>query len=256
MAGVANQLGEINSFVGKFIKLCEAGIKANLSFEYNAAGKADIILKVALDKVEQVPQHQLQPQHYTRTPGPSRKRRLQSRAEARRSAATEAVENEENNKAVVSEEAVDIVAEEATDIVAEEATDIVAEEASKEEVDGANHSLNVKKPTSTIAVEALETIDTFNDESEGAISPIPQLDGDMEIDEEKREEDTKMVDKVCFYNFPTSILSKKLEKEVIKKRSNLNLRHLVFSSENSNLLEMSNISIVTKPELKFGSILS
>ena len=165
MAGVANQLGEINSFVGKFIKLCEAGIKANLSFEYNAAGKADIILKVALDKVKQVPQHQLQPQHYTRTPGPSRKGRLQSRAEARRSAATEAVANEENNKAVVAEEAVDIVAE--------EATDIVAEEASKEEVDGANHTLNVKKPTSTIAVEALETIDTFNGESEGAISPIP-----------------------------------------------------------------------------------
>ena len=125
MAGVANQLGEINSFVGKFIKLCEAGIKANLSFEYNAAGK------VALDKVKQVSQHQLQPQHYTRTPGPSRKRRLQSRAEARRSAATEAVANEENNKAVVAEEAIDIVAGEATDIVAEGATDIVAEEASK-----------------------------------------------------------------------------------------------------------------------------
>ena len=210
MAGVANQLGEINSFVGKFIKLCEAGIKANLSFEYNAAGKADIILKVALDKMKEVPQHQLQPQHYTRTPGPSCQRRLQCRAEARRSAAAEAEENEENNEAIVAEEAIDIVAGEATDIVAEGSTDIVAEEASK-------HSLNDKKPTSTIAVEAIKTIDTFNDESEGAISPIPQLDGDMEIDEEKREEDTKMFDKVCFYNFPTSILSKKLEKEVIKK---------------------------------------
>ena len=113
MAGPPSQVSEIHSFVRKFLSLCQAGYKAALSMECNAAGKADINFKVELENVSPfpVPKFQAHPHHRARAqaPGPSRLRRRQRRAEARQSTAAEAVENGKSNN---SEEATFDVTEE------------------------------------------------------------------------------------------------------------------------------------------------
>ena len=122
MADPSMELSELNSFVGKFLRLWQSGFDATLSLESNA-GEAVINMKVGLGKGSPIPHHQFHHQYRApvRVPGPSQQRRHQCRADARRVTAAEAVNSDNKDNSAVAEEAIDKV--NATNEVAEEATD-------------------------------------------------------------------------------------------------------------------------------------
>ena len=74
---------QLNSFVSKFLNLWQSGCDASLHVETHA-GKAKIHLQVGLGQAPPPPS--APPPHHGRVPGPSRKRRTQRRALARKEA--------------------------------------------------------------------------------------------------------------------------------------------------------------------------
>ena len=80
-------LGQLNSFVGKFVNLWQSGLDASLQFQ-TSAGKAHVTFKVELGEAPPPPLHHAQPQSFV--PGPARLRHRQRRADARLIAAEEA----------------------------------------------------------------------------------------------------------------------------------------------------------------------
>ena len=101
---------EIDSFVGKFKTLCQAGRNASLTLSSNA-GKA--VMNLCLDfgvlrlQDDSPPQH---PSHQTRN-GPSQQRRRERRAAARQSAAEQAEASLSSEEKDVLKEAEKAVAE-------------------------------------------------------------------------------------------------------------------------------------------------
>ena len=72
---------QLNSFVSKFLNLWQSGCDASLHVETHA-GKAKIHLQVGLGQAPPPPS--APPPHHGRVPGPSRKRRTQRCALARK----------------------------------------------------------------------------------------------------------------------------------------------------------------------------
>lgn len=110
-------LRELNSFIGKFVSLWQTGYEAHLHLN-SLAGQAQVSLQVGLGQA-QLP-------HHRHVPGPSRARRRERRAVARR-AAEEATTNEKTAAEDVAEEVHEGTAGEAVDSVeAERAIDACA----------------------------------------------------------------------------------------------------------------------------------
>ena len=83
MAGI----GQLKSFVGKFINLWQSGIDASLQIQ-TSAGKAQVTFKAELGE-DPLPHHHLAPPQMF-VPGQARLRRRQRRADARHTAAEQA----------------------------------------------------------------------------------------------------------------------------------------------------------------------
>jgi hypothetical protein len=101
-------LRELNSFIGKFVSLWQAGHEANLHLN-SIAGQAHVNLQVGLGKVQPLP-------HLRRVPGPARVRRRERRTEARH-AAGEATSDRETAAESVAKEVHEVTSEMAEEAV-------------------------------------------------------------------------------------------------------------------------------------------